>query len=138
MTSKAHIEYVKGLGAAEVIDREAGDVLAALKSKHHDGVAAIIDTASDATSLAKLSEAVRKGGSVISMKGGAAVEELEKRGIKGVNVRTEVTAKRLAHLAELAAAKKLKAPDIRTFPLGQSGEAFKLLGHTGGKLVVKV
>jgi NADPH2:quinone reductase len=138
VTSNANVEYVKGLGAAEVIDREAGDVLAALKSKHPEGVAAIIDTGSDAPSLAHLGEAVRKGGSVISMKGAAAVEELDKRGIKGVNMQTQVTAKRLEHLAGLAAGKKLKAPRIRTFPLEQAGEAFKLLGHTGGKLVVKI
>jgi NADPH:quinone reductase-like Zn-dependent oxidoreductase len=138
VTSKANTEYVKGLGAAEVIDREAGDVLEALKSKHGQGVAAIIDTGSDAPSLAHLSEAMRKGGTVVSMKGAAGVEELAKRGIKGVNVQTQVTTKRLEHLAELAAAGKLKAPRIRTFPLEQAGEGFKLLGHGGGKLVVKI
>jgi NADPH:quinone reductase-like Zn-dependent oxidoreductase len=79
VTSKAHIENVKSLGAAEVIDRDAGDVLDALKSKHHDGVAAIIDTGSDAPTLAHLSGAVRKGGTVVSMKGAAAPDELAKR-----------------------------------------------------------
>jgi len=137
VTSKANVEYVKGLGAAEVIDREAGDVLEALKAKHDDGVAAIIDTASDAPSLAHLSQAVRKGGAVISMKGAAGVDDLAKRGIKGINVQTQVTTERLEHLADLAAAGKLKAPHTRTFSLEEAGEALKLLGH-GGKLVVKV
>jgi NADPH:quinone reductase-like Zn-dependent oxidoreductase len=69
VTTKENADYVKGLGADEVIDRTAGDVLEALKSKHKDGVAAIIDTGSDATGLAHLSGAVHKGGTVVSMKG---------------------------------------------------------------------
>jgi NADPH:quinone reductase-like Zn-dependent oxidoreductase len=138
VTSKANMDYVKGLGASEVIDREAGGVLDALKSKHRDGVAAIIDTGSDAPSLNHLSGAVRKGGIVISMKGSAAIDELAKRDIKGVNISTQVTGERLEQLADLAAGGMLKAPRIRTFPLEQSGDAFKLLGHIGGKLVVNL
>jgi NADPH:quinone reductase-like Zn-dependent oxidoreductase len=138
VTSAANVDYVKGLGADEVIDRNAGDVLDAIKAKHHDGVAAIIDTGSDAPTLARLSEAVRKGGSVISMKGAAAADELAKRDIKGTNIGTQVTTQRLEHLAGLATSGKLKAPRIQTFTLEQSGEAFKLLGHSGGKIVIKI
>lgn len=138
VTSSANVDYVKGLGADEVIDRSAGDVLDAIKAKHRDGVAAIIDTGSDAPTLARLSEAVRKGGSVTSMKGAAAVDELAGRDIKGTNVGTRVTTERLEHLADLAATGKLKAPHIKTFTLEQAGEAFKLLGHSGGKLVVTI
>jgi NADPH:quinone reductase-like Zn-dependent oxidoreductase len=140
VTSKGNTEYVKSLGADEVIDRTSGDVLEVLKSKHPDGVASIIDTGSDAPSLARLSEAVRKGGTVISMKGAAAVDELAKRGVKGVNVSTDVKTERLERLAKLAADGKLKAPHIRTFPLAQANEAFKLLGEGGahGKIVVKI
>jgi NADPH2:quinone reductase len=131
---------VKSLGAHEVIDRTAADVVEALKAKHPDGVAAIIDTGSDAAGLARLSEAVRKGGTVTSMKGAAAIEDLAKRGIKGVNIRTEVTQLRLDHLAGLAADGKLKAPRIQTFSLERAGEAFELIGQPNhlGKLVVKI
>src|SRR2546425_10720861 len=71
VTSKAKTEYVKSLGAHEVIDRTSGDVIKALKALHPDGVAAIIDTGSDAAGLARLSETVREGGTVTPMKGGA-------------------------------------------------------------------
>jgi NADPH:quinone reductase len=138
VTIKENLDYVKGLGADEVIDRTAGDALDTLKSKHQDGVAAIIDTGSDAPSLAHLSEAVRKRGTVVSMKGAAAPDELAKRDVKGVNVQTQVNTDRLEALAKLAADHKLKAPRIQTFPLEQAGEAFKLLGHAGGKLVVQI
>ena len=139
VTSKAKIEYVKSLGAGDVIDRTAGDVLEALRAKHPQGVAAIIDTGSDAEGLARLSEAVRKGGTVTSMKGAANVEDLAKRGIKGVNVGTQVTTQRLDHLARLTSERKLKAPHIQTFPLERAGEAFELIVQDHqGKLVVKI
>jgi NADPH2:quinone reductase len=139
VTSKAKIDYVKGLGAGEVIDRTAGDVLESLRAKLPEGVAAIIDTGSDAAELARLSEAVREGGTVTSMKGAANIEELAKRGIKGVNVGTQVTRERLDHLARLAAEGKLKAPHIQTFPLDRAGEAFEVIAQDHlGKLVVKI
>jgi NADPH:quinone reductase-like Zn-dependent oxidoreductase len=138
VTHTANLDYVKGLGADEVVDRTAGNVADALKAKHSSGVTAIIDTASDAASLAALSAAVRKGGTVISMKGAAKPDELEKHGVKGVNVQTQMNTERLEIVAKLAAEGKLKAPRLHKFPLEKAGEAIKLLGHSDGKIVVTV
>jgi NADPH:quinone reductase-like Zn-dependent oxidoreductase len=138
VTHTANIEYVKGLGSDEVIDRTAGDVAEALKSKHREGVASIIDTGSDAPSLAALSAAVRKGGTVISMKGAAVPDEAAKHGLKGINIQTQVNTERLETLAKLAADGKLKAPQIHKFPLAKAGDAIKLLGQTGGKIIVTI
>ncbi|HEY8816938.1 MAG TPA: NADP-dependent oxidoreductase [Candidatus Dormibacteraeota bacterium] len=138
VTHSANLDYVKGLGADEVIDRTEHSVADALKAKHSDGVAAIIDTASDAASLAALSVAVRKGGTVVSMKGAAVPAELEKHGVKGVNMQTQMNTQRLETLAKLAADGKLKAPRVHKFPLDRAAEAFELLGKTDGKLVITV
>jgi NADPH2:quinone reductase len=138
VTHTANIDYVRGLGADEVVDRTAGDVVDALKSKHSDGVAAIIDTAGDAASLSALIEAVRKGGTVVSMRGAATPDEMSKRGLTGVNIQTQVNTERLDNLAKLSADGRLKAPRIHKFPLEEAGEAFKLLGHSDGKIVVTI
>jgi NADPH:quinone reductase-like Zn-dependent oxidoreductase len=139
VTSQGHEEYVRKLGATEVIDRSAGDVLGELKSRHAGGVAAIIDTISDAGGLALLSQAVRKGGIVTSMRGAASAEELGKRDIKAVNIGTQVTTARLRELAQLRTEGKLQRPKIHTFTLDQAGDAFTAIGQSGGgKLVVTI
>jgi NADPH2:quinone reductase len=139
VTSQGHEDYVRKLGATEVIDRSAGDVLGALNSHYAGGVAAIIDTVSDAAGLARLSQAVRKGGAVISMRGAASAEELATRGIKAVNIGTQVNTARLRELAQLRTEGKLQSPQIRTFTLDHAGDAFTAIGQGGGgKLVVTI
>jgi len=139
VTSKGREEYVRKLGATDVIDRTAGDVLVELESRHADGVAAIIDTFSDAAGLARLSQAVRKGGTVTSMRGAASAEELAMREIKAVNIATQVNTARLSELAQLRTEGKLQSPLIHTFTLDQAGDAFAAIGQSaGGKLVVTI
>src|SRR5438132_6677771 len=139
VTSKGKTEYVKGLGAHEVIDRTSGDVIEALKAQHADGVAAIIDTFSDAAGLARLSQAVRKGGTVTSMRGAASAEDLAKREITAVNIGTQVNTARLRELAQLRTEGKLQSPLIHTFTLDDADDAFAAIGQSaGGKLVVTI
>jgi len=139
VTSKGHEEYVTRLGATEVIDRTTSDVLGELQSRHPGGVAAIIDTISDAAGLSLLSQAVRNGGTVTSMRGSASAEELGQRDIKAVNIGTQVNTARLRELAQLRTEGKLQPPLIRTFTLDHAWDAFTAIGLSrGGKLVVTI
>lgn len=135
----ANAEYVKKLGADEVIDYTSQDVVAAVKAKH-SAVDAIVDTVSTAEGLAPLTLLIREGGRVSSMRGAANAEELAKRNITGTNVRTSTTTESLNQLARLVEAGKVKAPHISTYPLERAGEAIDKSadGHARGKLVVTV
>ncbi|MGB2940329.1 MAG: NADP-dependent oxidoreductase [Candidatus Dormiibacterota bacterium] len=137
VTSSENVDYVRGLGAAEVVDRKTGDVLDALRNAHPEGVAAIIDTSSDKDTLTRLAEAVRDGGHVVSMKG-AAAEELAERGLTPVNLQTQTTTERLQELAQMVSDGKLRPPAIEDFTLENAGDALAKIGgsHGAGKLVV--
>jgi NADPH:quinone reductase-like Zn-dependent oxidoreductase len=135
----ANAEYVKKLGADEVIDYTSQDVVATVKAAHSQ-IDGIVDTASTAEALALLTEVVREGGRVASMKGAVNAEELAKRKITGTNVTTSTTTESLNHLAGLIKAGKVKAPAISRYSLENAGDALDKSagGHTRGKLVVTV
>lgn len=139
VTSSPHVDYVKGLGAADVIDRSHEDVAAALKARYPDGVAGIIDTISDAATVAPYAESVRSGGAVASMRGAAVAEELEKRGLRAINVSTQMNTERLSELARLVAEGTLKPGLIHKFTLDEAARAFEMSGQgAGGKIVISV
>lgn len=139
VTNSGQVDYVKSLGATDVIDRNRHDVPAELKSRFPGGVAGIIDTNSDGATLTKLSEVIRSHGTAVSMRGSASADELQKRGIKAANVRTQVTPQRLEHLAALLHEGKLKPGLIHRFPLDRAGEAFESMAtSSGGKIVITI
>jgi NADPH:quinone reductase-like Zn-dependent oxidoreductase len=133
----ANAEYVKELGADEVIDYTSLDVVATLKAAHSE-IDSILDTVSTAEGLAPLTALLREGGRVASMRGAVNAEELAKRKIAGTNVRTNTTTESLNQLVGLVEAGKVKAPAISRYSLANAGEALEKSagGHARGKLVV--
>ncbi|MEA2683663.1 MAG: hypothetical protein QOK05_1991 [Chloroflexota bacterium] len=140
VTSTGKVDYVRGLGASEIVDHTAGDVIAGARALRPDGYAGIIDTVSDAATLAELAVLVRDGGSVVSMKGAANPDDLAGRRITATNIQTMVSSDRLSALGELYESGKMKPVAVKTFPLDDAGEAFAEIegGHTRGKLVVTI
>jgi NADPH2:quinone reductase len=137
---EANAEYIRDLGAAETIDYTKDDVVDAVKAAHRDPIAAIIDAVSDPETLARLSDVVRMGGHVVSVKGAATGEQLSMRDLTLENIAGLATTERLGRLAGLVDEGKLKAPEIKTYPFEKTTDALQEVqtGHVRGKLVLTI
>jgi len=133
-------DYARTLGAADVIDYTAGDVVDAVRSGYPDGIDAVADMHGDAEEIVKLSALIPKGGHLASAVGAADVEALAARGIEAANVNGLVTTARLETLLDLIAAGKVVAPEIHTEALADAAEALATIGssHVRGKIVVRI
>src|SRR5438270_182487 len=134
----ANGDYARGLGAAEVVDHEPGDVVEAVRALAPGGIDGIADMHGDAEQIARLAEQLRPGGHVASAVGAADVDALKPRGIEAVNVQGRVSTGALDWLAGLLTAGEIQYPEIQTFQLADTGAAFDRLatGHVRGKLLV--
>ena len=133
-------DYARSLGAVDVIDYEAGDVVDAIRSRYPDGIDAVADMHGDAERLARLSQHVPSGGHVASIVGAADTDSLAARGIEATNVAGQVTTASLEALAGMLEAGEIVAPEIREYPLEEAGDALATVatGHVRGKVVVAV
>jgi NADPH2:quinone reductase len=133
-------DYARGLGAGDVIDYAADDVVDALTSRYPDGIDALADMHGDAKQVAKLSERMSSVGHVASAVGAADVKSLASRGIEATNVQGLVTTELLDTLLGMVASGALVAPEIRSFPMEGAGDALAAVGtsHVRGKVVVTV
>jgi NADPH:quinone reductase len=127
-------EYLRGLGVAEVLDRN-GDIPAQVRQRHPDGVDALADFASRSPDqLDTYAAAVREGGRIASSAGAAG------EGPSRTNVMAIPTATTLERVAGLLANGTLRVPIQASYPLGQADQALKALGgqHTQGKVAITI
>jgi NADPH:quinone reductase len=132
-------EYLRGLGAAEVIDYEAADPVEVVRSRYPGGVDVLIDLLGGRSGLDRLLGAVRDGARVACVSR-PPEDVLASRGITAEVIMAEVTTDRLTEVARLLDDGTLKLPAIRTFPLERAFEALleSGRGHVRGKLVLAV
>jgi NADPH2:quinone reductase len=125
-------DYLRGLGAAEVLDRN-GDVVAAVRERYPDGVDALLDLVSATPdALNAYAALVRDGGRIASSVGAAG------DGPGRTNVGALPGPEPLERLAGLLADGTLSVPIQASYPLAQADQALKALTsqHTQGKLAV--
>jgi len=127
-------DYLRGLGAAEVLDRNA-DIVAAVRGRYPDGVDALLDLVSQSPDqLNAYAVVVRDGGRIASSVGAAG------QGPGRTNVSALPGRENLERLAGLLEDGTLTVPIQATYPLAQVDQALKDLTsqHTQGKLAITV
>lgn len=129
-------EYVRSLGADEVIDYTQTDFVEAVRALAPKGVDVAYDTVGDDVQVRTIAT-LRKGGSLVTILA-PRPETQAARGIKLHYVFVAPNAAQLAKLARLADSGKLKTHLAAQFPLEQAAEAHRMIqtGHTRGKIVL--
>lgn len=127
-------DFVRGLGADEVIDYTIQDFTSLIKD--YD---AVFDTVGGDTNT-KSYGVLKRGGAFVAMLAPPNEELVAKYDIEYMAQYTMVTTEKLTKIAELVQAGKLKINVDKVFPLDQAAEALEYLGsgHPRGKVVLKI
>jgi NADPH:quinone reductase len=120
-------EYLLGLGAGEIIDRDA-DVAAQVRERYPGGVDALLDL----VSFTPDDSLLKPGGRLASPLGAAG------EGPGRFNLMALPTTSNLERVAQLLDTGALRVPIQRSYPLEQAGTALEDLAtkHTQGKLAI--
>jgi NADPH:quinone reductase-like Zn-dependent oxidoreductase len=129
--------FVRGLGAAEVIDYTTTDVADAVRD-----VDVVVDGIGGDASVA-LVRTLRRGGLIVPVNGGATPEiaaAAEAAGVRAVSLLVEPDGHGLEQLAALVDAKQLNVELDSVFPLAGAPAAHRRgeTGHARGKIVLQV
>jgi NADPH:quinone reductase-like Zn-dependent oxidoreductase len=135
--SAAKHDFVRGLGADELIDYRTTDFTEAVRD-----VDVVLDTIGGDYRTRSLTT-LRPGGLLVSILPTGTTElaeEAERLGVRGVEMLVEADHAGMNAIADLIATGKLRATIADTFPLAEAAKAHELgeTGRTTGKLVLVV
>ena len=132
--SERDIDYVKNLGADEVVDYKTQDFSTILKDFD-----AVFDTVGGETNK-KSYKVLKHGGNLVSMVDEFDEELVKSTGINYIHQSTVPSNENLNKLTELIDTGKLKVNIDKVFAFDQTAEALEYLktGHPRGKVVVKI
>lgn len=124
-------DYLRGLGVSELLPRD-GDVVAAVRDRHPDGVDAILDLVNYAPGT--YDAALKEGGRVASPTNAAG------DGPGRTNVMAAPSTELMGRIAQHLAERTVTVPIRAQYPLAQAPDALQALaaGRTRGKIAVEV
>jgi len=132
--SAANVDYVRGLGADQVIDYNAENFTRAVS-----GCDAVFDTVGG--DVAKQSYAVLKpGGRAAFIASGAEAPKPDRSDVTGLRPPVPRSRKAMERIAEVYVAGGVKPPEVKLYKLAQAADAHRLSQsrHFRGKLVFQV
>jgi NADPH:quinone reductase-like Zn-dependent oxidoreductase len=133
-TSAANVDYVRGLGADQVVDYTAQDFTRVVS-----GCDAVFDTVGG--DVAQKSFAVlRPGGRGAFIASGMQAPKPERDDVTALRPAVGRARAPLERIAELVAIGAVRPPEIKQFPLSQAAEAHRVSEgrHFRGKLILQV
>ena len=134
--SAANHDFVRGLGADEVIDYHSTDVAATVRD-----VDVVLDPLGGESPLRSLAT-LRRGGILVSLLGGSPelAERAAAQGVRVAMLLVEADHAGMSAIADLVETGRLRPTVAATFPLAEAAKAHALgeTGHTAGKLVLVV
>jgi NADPH:quinone reductase-like Zn-dependent oxidoreductase len=126
------VDYVRGLGATEVVSREEPDAMDRIRRSHPGGVDGLLDMASDAQKILTYASLVRKGGIVASTVRAAPAEAGAAGGYRSHNVNLAPSSALLDRLTAEIATGRVQVPVRATHPLSEGVKVLAELRKGGG------
>jgi NADPH:quinone reductase-like Zn-dependent oxidoreductase len=133
-TSAGNADYLKTLGADEIIDYNAQDFTKVVKN-----VDAVFDTVGGDVNKRSF-EVVKPGGRVASIASGPAAPPSPRADVESLRPKVGRDRAHLDRISELVTSGAVKLPEIKVFPLSEATAAHRISEgrHFRGKLVFKV
>ncbi|HKY62127.1 MAG TPA: NADP-dependent oxidoreductase [bacterium] len=136
--SARHHDYLRRLGADEIVDYTQENFVKALQRLHPGGIDAVFDTVGGKTQT-ESAEVLKEGGritSILAMK----EDDFRRRGLVPHYIFVRPESSQLNKLREWSEAGKLSVKLAKVFPLAEAAEAHRLIEekHTQGKIALSI
>jgi NADPH:quinone reductase-like Zn-dependent oxidoreductase len=133
-TSAKNLDYVRGLGADQVIDYNAGDFTKAVSN-----VDAVFETVGGDVAM-KSFAVVKPGGRAAFIGSGGKAPESPRAEVKSLRPAVGRDREHLERVGALVASGAIRPPEIKTYPLSEAAAAHRVSEsrHFRGKLILKV
>jgi NADPH:quinone reductase-like Zn-dependent oxidoreductase len=133
------LDYVRELGARQVIDYQREDFVAATRSTHPDGVDCVLDLIGGET-LRRSADAMRPGGRILSTVEPPENDFWRERGFDPHYILTRPDGEQLAELSRLVDEGRLRVNVSDVLPLERAAEALGRVedGQSNGKIAIRI